>query len=145
MRRRTFLKLVGGAGAGLSTFPAIVGAQAPWPSKPVKIVDLARQMIRLAGQVPDKDIAIAFTGLRPGEKLYEEVLHESEDLVRAEAGLLLASPRTADHKLLERSFAEIERLARAGQIDEMKALLGRLVPEYAPEKAGAAAASARST
>ena len=38
MRRRTFLKLVGGAGAGLSTFPAIVGAQAPWPSKPVKIV-----------------------------------------------------------------------------------------------------------
>jgi O-antigen biosynthesis protein WbqV len=113
--------------------------------KPVKIVDLARQMIRLAGKVPDKDIAIAFTGLRPGEKLYEEVLHESEDLVRAESGLLLANPRTADHKLLERSFAEIERLARAGQIDEMKALLGRLVPEYAPGKAGAAAAGGAQT
>ena len=44
--------------------------------EPVRIVDLAQQMIRLAGLRPDRDIEIAFTGLRPGEKLYEELFHE---------------------------------------------------------------------
>src|SRR6185503_19691424 len=43
--------------------------------KPVKIIELARQMIRLAGLRPDVDVAIAYTGLRPGEKLYEELFH----------------------------------------------------------------------
>lgn len=47
--------------------------------KPVKIVDLAERMIRLAGYVPNEDIEIKFTGLRPGEKLYEEVLSNEEN------------------------------------------------------------------
>jgi FlaA1/EpsC-like NDP-sugar epimerase len=48
---------------------------------PVKIVDLARQLIRLAGRIPEKDIQIEFTGLRPGEKLYEELLSDSENTI----------------------------------------------------------------
>ena len=47
----------------------------------VKILDLAKNMIRLAGLVPDKDIAIEFVGIRAGEKLYEELLIEGEDVI----------------------------------------------------------------
>ena len=48
---------------------------------PVKIVDLARKMIRLAGYTPEKDIKIVYTGLRPGEKLYEELLNKKETTI----------------------------------------------------------------
>lgn len=52
--------------------------------EPIKISYLAEQMIRLAGKEPGKDIDIQFTGLRPGEKLYEELFHASEELVQTE-------------------------------------------------------------
>jgi FlaA1/EpsC-like NDP-sugar epimerase len=66
--------------------------------EPVKIVDLARQMIRLAGLRPDTDVEIRFTGLRPGEKLFEELFHGGEEppVPTGHPGLLMASPRTAD-------------------------------------------------
>jgi O-antigen biosynthesis protein WbqV len=110
---------------------------------PVKIVELARQMIRLAGKTPGRDIKIAFTGLRPGEKLREELLHAQEDLVPTDAkAILLASPRTSDLKLLARAFDELERHARAGATPEALALLKHLVPEYRPTANGAADSSA---
>jgi O-antigen biosynthesis protein WbqV len=100
----------------------------------VKIADLARQMIRLAGLVPGKDIAIEYVGLRPGEKLYEELFHEAEPPVRTEAdGILLAAPRTADYAVLSRAIDEMEDAARARDGGRVLALLGHLVPELQRE------------
>jgi len=99
--------------------------------EPVKIVDLARQMIRLAGLVPDRDIAIEFTGLRPGEKLHEELFHDAEAAVpTANPALRLAAPRTADYAVLARSIDELEEQARAANEARVIDLLRLLVPEY---------------
>lgn len=99
--------------------------------EPVRILDLARQMIRLAGLRPDQDIKIVFTGLRPGEKLYEELLHETEDLVPTRCrGILLAAPRAADLALISRAIDEIAEAAEGGRDEQIFTLLERMVPEY---------------
>ncbi|MGQ0663070.1 MAG: polysaccharide biosynthesis protein [Pseudomonadota bacterium] len=99
--------------------------------QPVRILDLARQMIRLAGLRPDRDIGIVFTGLRPGEKLKEELFHAAEALQpTAVKGVLLASPRTADYALIARALDELEASARSGDEPATRAVLQRLVPEF---------------
>jgi O-antigen biosynthesis protein WbqV len=101
--------------------------------EPVRIVDLAHQMIRLAGLRPERDIRIEFTGLRPGEKLHEELFHSGEQAIEtAHPSLRLAAPRTADYAMLARSMDEIEEAARARRDDRVLSLLQRLVPEYRP-------------
>ncbi len=111
--------------------------------RPVKILDLARQIIRLSGRRPDKDVKILFTGLRQGEKLHEELSHPGEGLApTAMPGVLVAGPRTADWPILESALAELEQTARAGRREATIALLSRLVPEYqapAPPQGGRAA------
>jgi O-antigen biosynthesis protein WbqV len=97
----------------------------------IKIVELARQMIRLAGLVPDRDIRVAYIGLRPGEKLHEALFHAAESPVPTNnPALRLASPRTADYAVLARSIDELEEQARAGHEARVLDLLHRLVPEY---------------
>jgi O-antigen biosynthesis protein WbqV len=99
--------------------------------KPVDILDLARQMIRLAGLRPDKDIEIVFTGLRAGEKLHEELFHKQETpMASRHPGLRLAASRTANFELLSRGLEELLELAGRGDTGEVCALLARLVPEY---------------
>ncbi|SDG09328.1 MULTISPECIES: polysaccharide biosynthesis protein [Thalassobaculum] len=99
--------------------------------EPVKIVDLADRMIRLAGLEPGKDIQIAFTGLRPGEKLHEELFHGAETLEATEIpAIRRAHPRTADHALIERGLDELEAAARSRQMVATVEILGRMVPEY---------------
>ncbi|HUC62015.1 MAG TPA: nucleoside-diphosphate sugar epimerase/dehydratase [Alphaproteobacteria bacterium] len=124
------LGLAGGAEAG-KIFVLDMG-------EPVRILDLARQMIRLAGLRPERDIEIRFTGLRPGEKLAEELLHESEPLAPTRVqGILLADPRAADLALIGRAVDEIAEAASDGRDAQVLALLERMVPEY--RRAGDAA------
>ncbi|HYF09470.1 MAG TPA: polysaccharide biosynthesis protein, partial [Acetobacteraceae bacterium] len=112
--------------------------------KPVKIVDLARRMIRLAGLRPDDDVEIRYTGLRPGEKLYEELFHGQEPpLPTAFPGLLVATPRTADAALVGRAIDEIAAAARAGNPRLALQQLGRLVPEFEHAAGEAQAAGPR--
>lgn len=104
--------------------------------KPVKIVDLAKQMIRLAGFKPDLDVQIQFTGTRPGEKLFEEVFHGAEAPVPTEMpGVLLASPRTQDVAEVSAVLERLEAAARAEDLGTLKAAILDLVPEYAPPPA----------
>ena len=113
------------AGTGGKLFVLDMGA-------PVRIADLARRMIRLAGLKPDRDVKIVFTGLRQGEKLAEELFHAAEPLAPTTvAGIQLADPRVADAAALARGFDEIETLARAGDEAALLAALRRLVPEFA--------------
>ena len=101
--------------------------------EPVLIIDLARQMIRLAGLVPEKDIKIEITGLRPGEKLFEEIFHGGEPLMETESdGILLAAPRGADVITISRSIEKLTMEARNGNIDEVMKSIINLVPEYQP-------------
>ena len=100
--------------------------------EPVKISDLARNMIRLAGLRPDLDIEIRYTGLRPGEKLFEELFHGREPAVPiGHDGLLMATPRTADAAIVGRAIDEIATAARGGNVRLSLALLGRQIPEFA--------------
>ena len=101
--------------------------------EPVKIVRLARQMIRLAGLRPDHDIAIVFTGLRPGEKLFEEIFHGAEPPVATDSkGILLASPRLVDREQLALALDRMEQAVRDHDAPSALALLQTLVPEYQP-------------
>lgn len=113
--------------------------------EPVRIVDLAEQMSRLAGLRPGRDVNIEFIGLRCGEKLHEELFHPDEPLIPTRSpAIRLAAPRTADYAVLARSIDEIEEAARSRRDERMLQLLERLVPEYrrAAAAPGTTAASA---
>ncbi|MCA3427829.1 MAG: polysaccharide biosynthesis protein [Roseomonas sp.] len=112
--------------------------------QPVKIVDLARRMIRLVGLRPDEDVEIRFTGLRPGERLYEELFHGQEPpRPTAFPGLLVATPRTADSALVGRAIDEMAAAGRAGNARLALQQLARLVPEFAHAPEGTVAAGPR--
>ncbi len=120
-----------GAGAGMAEARARGGIFVLDMGEPIRIVDLARQMIRLAGLRPDIDVAIRFTGLRPGEKLFEELFHGDEPPAPTPyPGLLMAAPRTIELSLLARALDELAALCEQGQEAAALALLARFVPEY---------------
>lgn len=101
--------------------------------EPVKIIDLARQMIRLHGLRPEVDIPIEITGLRPGEKLYEELFHDSEALDPTPvSGVRLAAPRTWALPDLTREFDAMAEAVARGDTAAALTILHRLVPEFSP-------------
>lgn len=98
--------------------------------EPVKIVDLARNMIRLSGLVPDKDIQIKFTGLRPGEKLFEELLAAEDGTVSTDNKLIFKAVIKAPDETV--FWERIKELIRCEEADRCIALLKELIPTYQP-------------
>ncbi len=97
---------------------------------PVRITYLAEQLIRLAGKEPGKDIQIVYTGLRPGEKLFEELFHELEPNEQtAHEKIFLAHPREVDWNELNRELRAMEAAVREYDTVRLAASLDRLVPE----------------
>jgi len=99
--------------------------------EPVKIVDLAREMIRLSGLEPDKDIAIEFTGVRPGEKLDEKLFNDGEEVGRTVHPKIMTATRTPiPPDILAR---DLERLSDALGSNDIEAALqaARLIVEPA--------------
>ncbi|MDE5903260.1 MAG: polysaccharide biosynthesis protein, partial [Muribaculaceae bacterium] len=98
---------------------------------PIKIDDLARRMISLAGFTPDKDIAIEYTGLRPGEKLYEEVLATKENTIPTDHDrIFVAKVREYEYDNACATSDELYSLAAQVEIPEMVKLMKRTVPEF---------------
>ena len=84
-----------------------------------------------------EDIKIEFTGLRPGEKLLEEILHDSEPPQNTHyPGIMLAAPRTIDLKSLSQQIDEVVNAATAGDTGQIVVLISRYVPEFQPEAVG---------
>ena len=99
--------------------------------KPVKILDLARNMIRLAGYTPEKDIMIEFTGLRPGEKLYEELLNQKETtLPTANEKIMVARVREFDFDEISPKVDQLIETSQQTKPFTTVKMMKQLVPEY---------------
>jgi FlaA1/EpsC-like NDP-sugar epimerase len=114
--------------------------------QPVRIAELAEQMIRLSGHKPYEDIHIVFTGLRPGEKLYEELFHPSETSLKTDhEGILLASSRRLELAELMPPLDALATACRKRQLAEAYAALQRLVPEFSGDDSRDSKGKASST
>jgi FlaA1/EpsC-like NDP-sugar epimerase len=99
--------------------------------KPVKIIDLAKKMIRLAGYVPEKDIQIKIVGLRPGEKLYEELLNDSaKSLATHHQKITIAVEVCDEFSVVNQQIEELIEAATRDNQDELVSKMKKLVPEY---------------
>jgi len=100
--------------------------------EPIKIQYLAEQMIRLANKVPDRDVAIVYSGLRPGEKLFEELFHAQENYqVTKHAKIFLAQPRSMSWDLLNAQLRNATQGVRDYDEDVLRKCMTSLLPEFA--------------
>ncbi len=99
--------------------------------EPVKIVDLAKDLIRLSGFEPNVDIPIVFTGLRPGEKLFEELLLDEEGIsTTSHNKIFVGKPTFTDYKLLLKSFKELDKVIKEGNNEDVFNYVKLIVPTY---------------
>jgi len=98
---------------------------------PVKIVDMARDLIRLSGFEPEKDIKIEFIGLRPGEKLYEELITEGEGIVpTSHEKIMVLRGKSCDPSLMNGTVDVLAQMANEQDVPGIIRLLREIVPEY---------------
>ena len=118
----------GGLGNGGEIFVLKMGT-------PVRIADMARDLITLSGFVPDEEIKIEFSGLRPGEKLYEELITEGEDVAptRFKDIMVLKNADSLPMEEMNRHVRDLVALAQAEDAGGIKNKLKRVVPEYSPQ------------
>ncbi len=106
--------------------------------EPIKVLDLARELIRLSGFVPDEDIEIKFVGLRPGEKMFEEILTEKErSRALGDSGhekIFIAQVEEVDGEKLEKDIGELEVLAKEMDTEGIIRKLQEMVPSYQPNR-----------
>jgi len=116
----------GAMGTGGEIFVLDMGTQ-------IKIVDLARDLIRLSGFEPDVDIQIEYIGLRPGEKLYEELITDGEDVVPTNhRKIVVLKGSQCSMERLNSSIDELSRLAHEQDGEGIKKELRQIIPEYQP-------------
>lgn len=99
--------------------------------EPIRILDLAKKMIRLAGMIPGRDIELRFTGLRPGEKLFEELLNKEEEVIPTHnKKILIAKVMEYDFNRVSMSIEHLINLAQENRNEEVVKQMKRIVPEY---------------
>lgn len=99
--------------------------------EPVKIYDLACNMIRLAGLVPERDIKIKVTGMRPGEKLYEDLFSDQEELIKTHhKKIMIGKLRQYSYTEMQKFIAKVKQLQQPVNGSEIRSLIQELVPEY---------------
>jgi FlaA1/EpsC-like NDP-sugar epimerase len=99
--------------------------------EPVKIMDLAKKMIRLAGFVPEKEISIKIIGLRPGEKLYEELLNDtSKTLPTHNLKILIAEDKIDDFEHVTTAISELIDSTKKKTSQEIVSQMKNIVPEF---------------
>ena len=104
--------------------------------RPIRILDLAKQMIRLAGRRPDVDVKIKVIGLRPGEKLYEEVMHDDESISKTSLkSILKVIPRATDLRIINQQLVELRGACATNDNERAVRLIKIAVPEFhTPER-----------
>ena len=99
--------------------------------EPVKIIDLAKKMIRLAGFIPDKDINIKIIGLRPGEKLFEELLNDtSKTLPTHNVKIMIAQDTIDDFEGVTIAISELIATTQKKSSQEIVTVMKKIVPEF---------------
>jgi len=102
---------------------------------PIKIVDMAKDLIRLSGFVPDEDIKIEYIGLRPGEKLFEELITEGEGIVpTSHEKIMTLKGIDCSLDILNGNIEDITRLSEGQDHNQIKQMLKKIVPEYMPSE-----------
>ena len=103
--------------------------------QPIAIIEIAEQLIRLAGLRPNKDIKIKFTGLRPGEKIIEELHYKNEKISKTEnKSIFIVKPKIESYEKLSKSLKNLIDLAKNNKLEECYKIMSTIVPEYKKTK-----------